>query len=308
MIWFLLAALLPGLYWEQGVETAPALKKAGLQRVYVPAEHEQAWRAAGFTAVAFDPQRHAKAEAPGVQYRLSVASATSVPWIDANGWRFQRNVGKTWSYSVPARKAALAMAEPYAYGVDAVVRLDPPDLDLFARMLAFLRRIDRPRMPALANIGIVDDGSDVTGEVLNLLARRNLLFKVLMAPDPRYDLNVRIGSKEYPEEEAADPYTFAGKLRYQLTDEKRLVRIYGSDVVLVRLTGDGERARLHLINYANRRVNGLRVRMLGEYRAGELAAFGIDNAALLDYAARDGATEFTVPDIDTYAVVDLVKR
>ena len=35
------------------------------------------------------------------------------------------------------------------------------------------------RLPAMANIGIVDDGSDETGEVMNLMARRNLLFRVV---------------------------------------------------------------------------------------------------------------------------------
>ena len=159
----------------------------------------------------------------------------------------------------------------------------------------------------MANIGVVDDGSDVTGEVLNLLARRNLLFRVVKAPDPHLDLNVKIGSKEYPQEEAADPYSFAQKLRHELTDDRRLVRIYGSSVVLVRLTGEGSRARLHLLNYANRPVKGLRVRVLGEYRGGELSAFGQEKPALADYEARAGATEFTVPLIETYAVVDLRK-
>ena len=305
MIPLLMAALLPGLYWDQGAETAPALKQAGILRLHVPAAREQAWRDAGCVAVAFDPAAHPKAGVPGVEYRMNVASATSVPWIDANGWRFEREGKGVWYYDVPQGKAALAAAEAYAYAMDAAVHTVPADLEPLGRMLAFLRGVDRPAMPLRANIGIVDDGSDVTGEVLNLMARRNLLFKVLMAPDPRLDLNVKIGTKEYPADEAADPYTFAGRLRQDLTDEKRLVRIFGSDVVIVRLTGDGARLRVHLLNYANRSVKGLRVRVRGEFRKAEPAAFGQAKTELLDFAAREGSTEFTVPLIDTYAVVDL---
>ena len=301
----LLAALLPGLYWEGNIDTAPALKQAGILRVYVPADRLDAWRQAGFTAVAFNPAAASKLTPPGVQYRINEASATREPWVDANGWRFLREGARSWYYELPQGAAALAAAEAYAYGVDAVVRPDPADLDLFGRMLAFLRGIDRPRMPGLANIGIIDDGSEETGEVLNLLARRNLLFRIIRAPDPRYDLVVRIGSPEYPKSEAADPYSFAQALRQKLGDERRLLRIYGSEVVLGRLTGEPGRARLHLLNYGGRKIGGLRVRVRGEYAKGTLAAFGIENSALQDYTVADGGTEFTIPEMLAYAAIDL---
>ena len=99
----------------------------------------------------------------------------------------------------------------------------------FGRMLAFLKHIDRPPLPAMANIGLIDDGSEITGEAMNLLARRNLLFRVVKAPDPKLDLNL----KPTPEE-AADPFAYAQKVRQKLGDEKRLVRLYGSDVVIGR--------------------------------------------------------------------------
>jgi hypothetical protein len=172
-------------------------------------------------------------------------------------------------------------------------------------MLAFLGSLDDAALPELANIGIVDDGSAVTGEVLNLLARRNLLARVVATPDAKYDLNVRIGSKEYPREQAADPSAFAAMIRRKLTDEKRLLRIYGSEVVLGRLTGEGPRARVHLINYGGGKVEGLRVRVRGAYTQGKLAAFNVENAELVDYARTDDGTEFTVPEMDVYAVVDL---
>ncbi|HPQ17434.1 MAG TPA: hypothetical protein PLP04_19550, partial [Bryobacteraceae bacterium] len=113
------------------------------------------------------------------------------------------------------------------------------------------------------------------------------------------DLNLRPGP------DAADPVLFAVKARQQLTDERRLVRIYGSDTVLVRLAGDGTRARVHLLNYAQRPVEGLRVRVRGIYKTGVLHVPETEGAALADYAASDGATEFTVPRLEVYAVIDL---
>jgi hypothetical protein len=307
MLAFFFAAVLPWLYWDQGAATADAVKQAGIDRLYVPAEQETAWKAAGFNARAFDAAKFVKLPAPGVEYRADVATATNVPWVDANGWRFERGRSRAYYYDVPWRKAALAAAEAYAYGIEAVIHLEPRDLPAFGRMLAFLRGMESAELPALANIGIIDDGSRETGEVLNLLARRNLLARVVTAPDPKYELNVRIGSKEYPKAEAADPSAFASLIRRKLTDEKRLLRLYGSDVVLGRLTGDATRVRVHLINYGGGKVEGLRVRVRGAYTHGMLAAFAVKSAALIDYNTADDGTEFTIPEMDVYAVVDLKK-
>ncbi len=307
MLAFFLAAILPWLYWDQGAATAGTIKQAGIERLYVPADQEAAWKSAGFDARAFDAAKFLKLPAPGVKYRMDVASATNVPWVDANGWRFERGGAHQYYYDVPWRKAPLAAAEAFAYGVEAVIHAEPRDLPALGRMLAFLRSLDGAELPALANIGIIDDGSPQTGEVLNLLARRNLLARVVRAPDPKYDVNVQIGTKDYPKAATADPSAFASLLRQKLTDEKRLLRLYGSDVVLARLAGDGARARVHLINYGGGKVEGLRVRVRGAYAHGALAAFGVKNAMLMDYNVAEGGTEFTVPEMDVYAVVDLKK-
>ena len=103
------------------------------------------------------------------------------------------------------------------------------------------------------------------------------------------------------------PSRFATLVRKKLTDEKRLVRLYGSDVVLARMNGDATRVRVHLINYGGGKVDGLRVRVRGEYAQGTLAAFGIQGTALADYTIADGGTEFTIPSMNVYAVVDLKK-
>lgn len=300
-----LAVLLPTLFWDQAPDTADTLRKAGIERLYVPAGREPAWRKQGFAATPFDRAGATKATGPKVEYHMDVASATRVPWIDANGWQFEREPARSYFYDVPAGSAAMAAAEASAYGVDAAIRAAPEDLKALANMLRFLGEIGQTRLPARANIGVMDDGSDIMGEVLNLMARHNLLFHVIPAADMKYDLNIRLGTGEYPKEDAANPYDFAMKIRRRLTDEKRLVRIYGSNVVLVRLTGEGTQARVHLLNYGGAPVRGLRVRVLGSYPRGKLAAFGHPDAALRDYGAEDNATEFTISEMGVYAVVDL---
>ena len=307
MLAFLLAALLPALHWDHGPSTAKAVQEAGIKRLSVPADQVAAWKKLGFDVQAFDAAKFVKLPAPGVEYKMDVAAATSLPWVDANGWRFARDGTHAYYYDAPWRKATLAAAEAFANGVDATVHLDPRELAAFGKMEAFLRTIDIPPLPELANIGMVDDGSDETGEVMNLMARRNLLFRVVPAPDSHCDLNVQIGTQEFSKDDAADPFAFATLVRQKLTDEKRLVRLYGSDVVLARMNGDATRVRVHLINYGGGKVDGLRVRVRGEYAHGQLAAFGIPNTALADYGTADGGTEFTIPTMNVYAVVDLKK-
>jgi hypothetical protein len=302
-----LAALLPWLFWDQGPATANAVKQAGIEQLYVPPDQVSDWKSAGIAARTFDMAQFTRIPVLGIAHQIDTAGATSAPWVIGNGWRFERDRSRKYYYNVPWHKATLAAAEAYTYGVEAAVHADARDLPAFGRMLAFLRSIDRPAMAVLANVGIIDDGSPETGEVLNLLTRRNLLFQIVQAPDSKYDLNVRIETKEYPKTAAANPAAFAAVVRQKLGDEKRLLRVYGADVVIGRLTGDGRNARLHLINYGGSKVEGMRLRVRGDYAHGSIAGFGIGNATLADYSVADGATEFTIPEMDVYAVVDLQK-
>jgi hypothetical protein len=161
-------------------------------------------------------------------------------------------------------------------------------------------------LPVIADIGVVDADSPITWEVMNLLARRNLLYQVVKAPSPRFRLNIVMGSPEYPVADAADPNAFALKVRRQLTDEQRTLRIYGSEVVIARLTGDAGRIRLHLINYGGREIEGLRVRVRGAFGTGEAWIDAVGRVSLVDHVVADGATEFSLPRFGTYAVIDLL--
>jgi hypothetical protein len=298
------AAALPGLYWEQGPETAPLLEKAGVRCIEAPGARLDAWKRAGFCASAADPAAYEKLPLPGVEYRPDVASATRAPWVTSNGWRILRAGAKPVYYGSSKGKEDLCAAEAFVYGGRALIRVDPSGLERFGSMLRFLGRVDGSGLEARANIGFMDDGSAEAGEVMNLMTRRNLLFRIVAAPDPRLDLNVRLGAPEFPRTAAANPSEFAALIRRKLTDGKRLLRIFGSEVVIGRLTGDGSHARVHLLNYGGKRLEGVHVRVAGIYRSATVLAPAGDGPAA-DLFTADGATEFSVPALDAYAIIEL---
>ena len=257
------------------------------------------------------PEELEKASIPGVTIGMQgagTASATRAPWVDSNGSRFLRKPAGKFIYELPKGKAQLAAAESYVYQVNARLRIAPEDSARLGSMLTFLKKIpDVPGLKQAVNIAVIDTGSKTIPEVVNLMVRRNLLCRVVSAPDPFVDLNVRIGSAEFPEAAAANPVAVADEARTMLTDRKRLLRIYGTETVIARLyTADGA-ARIHLLNYASSSVAGVRVRVRGLYQDIRLSAFGFEGAQPEDVVVSGDATEFTVPEMGPYAVVDLKK-
>jgi hypothetical protein len=283
----LFLAALPGLFWTQAVEDRAKVRFS----TTVLSDADAASREA--------------LPAPGTTARAGVASPTRSPWIVANGWRFTRSPGAKFRYDLPAGKAALAAAEAFAYGADALLKIDPADSTSLGAMLKFQEGLPAADFPLIADLGVVDDASAITGEVMNLLARRNLLYQVVKSPSAKFRINIAVGTREYPAADAADPSAFALKIRRQLTDEQRALRIYGSEVVIARLTGDVTRIRLHLINYGGREIEGLRLRVRGAYPGGDAYVAGAGRVALQDHGVADGATEFTLPRFGVYAVIDL---
>jgi hypothetical protein len=263
--------------------------------------------AAGVTRICTDADlaSREKLAAPGTAPRPGLASPTRSPWIVANGWRFMRNQSGKFFFEAPSGKAALAAAEAIAYGADAALKIDPADVDIVGTLLKFAEALPAVDLPPVADVAVVDDGSAATGEVMNLLARRNLLFLVVQAPSTRFRINIAIGTPEYPREEARDPSAFAQKIRRQLGDDQRALRLFGSEVVIARLTAGSGRARLHLINYGGREIEGLRVRLRGTYGGGEAHVPGAGTLTVHDVETAGGFTEFSVPQITTYAVIDL---
>ena len=325
----LLLAALPGLFWDGPADTtAAALREAGIKQIQVPAARLAEWKNVPDMAVEVaDLQRAVKLLAPTVNYRMDQASASRAPWLMSNGWKFLRQSQGRFYYDVTGKTSAIAAAEAFCFGANAsanaggnagagvggnaganvMVRTDAAGLKPLAEMLEFLGSVNAEPLPLIADIGFIDDGSGVSGEVMNMMVRDNLLFEIVAKPDPRLKLTVRLGAKEYPLADAKNPGRVAQTIRGNLTDEKRSVRIYGSPVVVARLTGSGGKVRLQLLNYtgATRNVDGIRVRVLGQFPKHQLAAAGSPGLELVDYNVEADATEFTLPQLKTFAVIDL---
>src|SRR5262245_31795412 len=291
----------------------PVAQSAAPSRLYVTAAGaslvEQGLAAAAPAGP--DASSYQEIPSPGVRYLPNVARATNVPWIDSNGWRFARGLRKVRYAKVPAGSASLAAAEAFVFNVDAIIDPDPKDLEDLGRMLRFLKAHEQAPLPAMVNIGVVDSPSPLLNEVLNLLTRRNLLYKVVPAPDRTVDLNVQLGTPDFPAEAAANPYEFAARVRAKLGDDKRLVRLYGTSTVIARLTGDNGRARLYLLSFGGRRqqdagAQAIRVRLQRRYQPAKFAAYGGNPEAKVSDVRHPGTTtEFWVPDFTTLAIVDL---
>jgi hypothetical protein len=308
MMLLFLAAVLPWLFWDQGPETAARLQEAGITRVAVPQRLFEQWSALTGFSVRSAGEQTIKLPAPGVQYRVNEASATRTPWIDSNGWRMLRKPDGLFLYEAPGPAAALSAAEAHMWGAEAIVRTDEAGLKPLGEMFTFLSKLSGPHLDPVADIGFVDDGSPQAGEALNMMIRRNLLVRVVAAPDDRSPLTVPFGSDKYPRKAAANPAAFAQKIRYEVTDERRSIRVYGSDVVIARSRGNGNRLRIFLLNYAapTRDVEGVRVRIRGEHSQHTVYAAGVASPELMDVVIAEGFTEFTLPRLTSYAVVDLL--
>ena len=310
MILLALAVALPGLLWDKPPDTAPELRDAGITSIHVAAEKYKDWK--GVNGISIEPadlRNAVKLPAPAVEYRPNIASATRSPWLVSNGWKFLQTPERRFLYDAQGPAAALAAAEAFCFGGQALVRTDSSGLKPFQEMLGFLRRLAENNGPAEADIGFVDDGSPAAAEIMNLMVRDNLLFRVVSRPDPALKLTVRLGSKELPLEDAKNPVMAVHEIRARLTDEKRSFRLYGSAVVVGRLTKLPDGVRVHLLNYAGaeRKVDGVRVRVLGQYRKHQIGAAGSPTEELLDYLVDRDATEFTLPELRSYAVIDLTR-
>jgi len=300
----LLLAAAPVLYWPQPVDTAPALRAARITRLCVPSDAVAAWREAGFEVAECEASGRTVLKTLGLAARADVAAPTQRPWINANGWRFLRRPADRYWIEAPAGRAALAAAESFAYGVDAVVVIEPSDLADAGAALAWLAGLPPADLPAVTDVTVVDDGSAETAEVLNLLVRRNILCAAARKP-PRaaVGLVVRPGSKEFPKKETADPDAFALKVRRTLGDDNRSLRLYGTEVVLARVTGDADRRRVQLVNYSGRPIEGVRVRLRGRWAPPEVRALG-EPATAEDYVVTDDATELSISVLGRFAVLD----
>jgi hypothetical protein len=311
MAGLLVAALMPVLLWDHGTDSISVLQEARIPCIAVAAGSAAEWNSTGFCVRPVSVEELEKLPVPGMRMRTrgaGTASATAAPWVDSNGWRFQLRPNGKFLVEAPAGRALLAAAEAFAFDADAVLRIAEEDLRTLGELLSFFESVPRVEgMKAVSNIAVIDNKSPLLPEALNLLTRRNLLFRIVSAPDRSADLNVEIGSKLFPKSESTNPVYVAERARELLTDRKRLLRVYGSETVLGRLLQGPTSARLHLLNYSPRKAEALRIRVRGAYKDIRLKAFGYTDPAVTDVVLRDGGTEFSVTEMGPYAVVDLAR-
>ena len=297
-------ALAPALLWDGGPQTAPLLEKAGIHEIAVAGD-ASGWAATSVKARSVDPESFVKLPAPGIDFQAGRAGATAAPWVRSNLWRMIRDASKPFLYEVTGPAVSLAIAEAGATSAETYFRIKPEDLDTFHQGVAFLQQLDTGKLPVRANFGLVDDGTPLSGEVMNLLIRRNLLFQPVAAAANFKGPVIRLGSAEYPSDLATDPYKFAGVVRSRVGDDQRIVRIYGTETALARIYGDAHHARLHLIQFSKASISGVRVRVLGRYPRVVIASLGSRVMPAEDVVVDGTGTEFSIPDLKTYAVVDL---
>jgi hypothetical protein len=305
----LLAIVLPVLFWHEGINTAPDLRKAGITQIAVPTANIAPWQnMAGLRVEPADLAASSKLPSPGVALRLDEASASHIPWVTSNGWRFLREPKARFYYDVAAPTVSLAAAEAFSFGGQALIHTGMEGLKPLADMLRFLHAIDSDRTTPIADIAIIDNRSAASAEVLNLMVRDNLLFNIVRSPGPGYKLTVQLGSKAYSPSALKDADAIVHKIRADLGDARRTVRLFGASVVVAHMTGSPDNPRLHFLNYgvaAHVEVGAFRVRVLGRYSKSQIHAFDQPAQRLMDFEVDAEATEFTVPDLKTYAVVDL---
>jgi len=303
----LFAALLPCVVWEGSPAATSSLQALHVNRICAAGAAAKGSKPPSLKVEEMDLAKMVRISGPTVSFRGNVASPSRLPWVTLNGWRYLRQPEAKFYVTATPENAALAAAEAFSYGADAAIKTDDAGIDSLGQMIDFLRSAGESDLPALANLGYIDDGSPESGEFMNLLVRRNLLFKMVSQPDPSLAVNVKIGEPLYPRSEASNPKLLTEKVRAVVTDPKRLIRVYGTDVVIGRLLGNDGSDRLYLINYGGSRhpVPGLRVRVLGEFRWQHAVQFGPGSVPLQDVTVRDGATEFTIPQLGLFALVDL---
>lgn len=258
-----------------------------------------------FSADACPANGRQKATPPMIDRRVSVASATRSPWINSNGWRYRRNPDARFLLEAPAGTAVRAAAEAAAFGADLRLVAQDQERAALEQLAALLAQLPSRSLADVADFAFLDDGSAATGEILNLFTRRNLLFRLARDAKGQKGTVIRIGSGEFTKEAAQNPSEFAYLVRKKIGDDKRSLRIYGTEMTIARLLADNRGARLHLVNYNDRPADGIRIRVRAKVNRADGRVLGKPDARI-EEIRRDGEySEFTISEVGTYAVVDL---
>jgi hypothetical protein len=261
---------------------------------------------------------------------VQAANRTGQPWLDNNvaQVRILQAAGRRPVLTYPwkpdtladpqagpsADDFATAVAEAGAFGADLLLDLDAALLPAWAwarRYLDYYARRDVRAAP-MANVGVVTRDPAAWYEVLNLMARHNVPYRIVDSVDPLRAAGLDLviltepgtDAGELPAErvlragnDAADPNGFALKVWNRLGRKRRLVDVWNGITVLVGLErGAGERAlRLEIVNYSAQPLP-VQVRVRGIY--GRIESVTPERPRQsLPFEHLDGYTEFVVPEL-----------
>jgi hypothetical protein len=278
---------------------------------------------------------------------VQTASRTAQPWLDSNAatiavrrsavpdrpvvleylWKGLTAVEQREGPRV--EEYLLAIAEAGAFGADLILDLHgrlesdlvagrPEGRAAWDRIHSYIDGYgwDRARTHTpIANVGLVARKPEDAYELLNLLARHNVPFKLLTGarvgapevnevdlvvvptPDDRALLVPGIVPERIHEpKDITNPNAFALEVRNRLGKEKRIVDVWNGITVLAApyRAPDGA-VLLELLNYAQE-AQTVPVRLRGEYQA-----VRYENperkAELLPFENENGVTQFVVPDL-----------
>jgi hypothetical protein len=290
---------------------------------------------------------------------LQVASRSAQPWIDSNA-ALVRIAGRpdvrpllTYSWTPiglaeadegPALENYLvAIAEAGSFGADLVLPLHERfqrrillgdalarrDWDQIQRYVAFYAGDPVDRYEAIASIGVVTDAPMAWFEVMNLLARHNLAFRIL-APkqlptleDPSLKMLLVLGDPPAEQQPALaaferkgglvrivsapqDPNRLALDVRRQLGPDRRVIDVFnGITVIAAPYAGKDGSVLVTLVNYAHLPLP-VQLRVPGVFSAVHYESPEAKTTSVA-HEHRDGSTEFLLPSVRVSARVFLKK-
>lgn len=275
----------------------------------------------------------------------ATAGASSGPWIDANGWLilYHRAGGGRpllLAYDPPKDtrlrpgSVELGVAEAAAFGARFAIKFD----DRFCRALgqaqpravAEWKQVERQlvfsetpifRGSPAANIAVVADELEPVGEVLNLLARRNLPYVVLRRGRlpaeslQKYRLIIAIGQPPLSQaapalkargapplverKEVSEPEAFVADIAKRMTGRRLYTLEHADTIISYPYTLEDGRLAVHLVNYAIDQLREVRLRVAGKFSRAEL--FLPEQTGSRPLAIKAG--EVVIPDMNVSAVV-----
>ena len=173
-------------------------------------------------------------------------------------------------------------------------------------MLTFLDAVPPVDLPPVADLAVVDDGSPITGEVMNLLARRNLLFQVVQTPSTQFPITIAVGSGRVSARPT--PPIRARSRRRSAVNSPTSVARCGSTAA--RSSSAGSPAMPPGSDCSSSTTAAATSKGCASVCAAPIVPAPRASPApaasrFADHVVADGATEFSLPRLTTYAVIDL---